>query len=301
MKFLAAVSQGSADSIFKKQNEPYLLDCILEQRNQYSKAKRIQAGQTWVVILFAVFSIISSAIGTEIFTATYGLLSVTLLIANKYLDGIIANIKQDAAAIQQFVDVVLYSAVLGNSELEWHYCPSRNDIAKTIGEYTDQERAIVKDWYSDYSKLTGVQQVFYCQNENVRWNKQLIVNYHTFQRILWGFVVVCAVVSFLVLNPTFIKMICVCTWLMPIVEYAVSIFGKIEKSIHRYESLEKDARIIENTLTSDENVVSALIDFQQKIYRNRRDCLLIPDWFYSLYKHRYQKKENRIARKISRG
>lgn len=299
MKSLEAASQNTANSIFVRQNEPYLLDCLLEQRKQYTMAKRMQAGQSCIVFLFAAFSVISSAIGSELLTAIYGLLSVILLIINKYYGRRIENVKREAATIQQFFDVVLFSAVVGNSELEWHYCPSRKDIAKVLGDYTDQERVSVKNWYSDYSKLSGSQQVFYCQSENVRWNKELIMDYQVLQMIFWTVVFLAVVISFFVFNPSFIKMICVCTWLVPIGEYAASSVVKIKKSCKRHEEIEKDVHFIENTLCNNEDIVSSLIVLQRKIFKSRCESVLIPDWFYLLQKRKYQKTEDRIARKIS--
>ena len=130
------------------------------------------------------FSAISSATGLELLTAIYGLVSVIVLVANKYYGKWIASVKREAATIQQFFDVVLFSAAVGNSELEWGNCPSRIDIAKHIGDYTDQERADVKNWYSDYSRLSGSQQVFYCQSENERWTKNIIIDYMVLQILI---------------------------------------------------------------------------------------------------------------------
>ena len=48
-----------------------------------------------------------------------------------------------------------------------------------------------------------------------------------------------------------------------------------------------------------DDIVSSLMNLQQKIYKSRCESVLIPDWFYSLQKRKYQKTEDRIARKIS--
>lgn len=299
MKSLAAASQNTADSIFVRQNEPYLLDCLLEQRKLYTRAKKMQAGQSAAVLVFAVFSAVSAAIGSELLTAIYGLLSVVLLIANKYYGRHIENVKRDAAIIQQFFDVVLFSSEIGNTELEWDYFPSRRDMARVIGDYTGHDRESVKNWYSDYSKLSGNQQVFYCQSENVRWSQKLINNYRSLQIKFWVGVCLAVLTVFVVFNPSIIKAICVCTWLIPIGEYAASSAAKIKKSCSRHEGIEKDMHLIENMLCKDENVVSSLIDLQRKIFQCRCESVLIPDWFYSRRKSIYQKTEDRIARNIS--
>ena len=128
-----------ADSIFKRQNESYLLDCLLEQRKRYTFAKRLQRAQSIIMVALSAFSAISSATGLELLTAIYGLVSVIVLVANKYYGKWIASVKRKAATIQQFFDVVLFSAAVGNSELEWGNCPSRIDIAKHIGDYTGRK------------------------------------------------------------------------------------------------------------------------------------------------------------------
>lgn len=251
-----------------------------------------------MVFLFAAFSVISSAIGSELLTAIYGLLSVILLVANKYYGRWIASVKREAATIQQFFDVVLFSTAVGNSELDWYNCPSRVDLKKVVGDYTNYERASVKNWYSDYSNLSGNQQVFYCQSENIRWNKNLMKDYQVLQMIFWTVIFLTVVISFFVFNLSFIKMVCVCTWLVPVVEYAVSSIYKIKECRNLHEKMEREARTIEDSLCRDD-IVSSLMNLQQKIYKSRCESVLIPDWFYSLQKRKYQKTEDRIARKIS--
>lgn len=200
-----------ADSIFARQNESYLLDCLLEQRKRYTFAKRLKRAQSIIMVALSAFSAISSATGLELLTAIYGLVSVIVLVANKYYGKWIASVKRKAATIQQFFDVVLFSAAVGNSELEWDNCPSRMDIAKHIGDYTGQERASVRNWYSDYSVLCGSQQVFYCQSENERWTKNIIKDYMVLQIMVWTVVFLPVIISFFVFNPSVIKAICVCT------------------------------------------------------------------------------------------
>ena len=300
MKSLEAASQNTADSIFVRQNEPYLLDCLLEQRKLYTRAKKMQAGQSAAVLVFAVFSAVSSAIGSELLTAIYGLLSVILLIINKYYSRWIKNVKCKAATVQQFFDVVLFSAAVGNSELKWGNCPSRIDIAKYIGDYTGQERASVRNWYSDYSMLSGSQQVFYCQSENERWTKNIIKAYMVLQIIVWTVVFLPVIISFFVFNPSVIKAICVCTWLIPIGEYAVSSIYKTNECRKIHEKIRSEAHIIEDSMCSgSDDIVSSLMNRQQSIYNSRCESVLIPDWFYELRKCKYQKSEDRIARNIS--
>ena len=260
----------------------------------------MQGGQSAVVFLFAVFSAISSATGLELLTAIYGLVSVIVLVANKYYGKWIASVKREAATIQQFFDVVLFSAAVGNSELEWGNCPSRIDIAKHIGDYTDQERADVKNWYSDYSRLSGSQQVFYCQSENERWTKNIIKDYMVLQIIVWAVVFLLVIISFFVFNPSVIKAICVCTWLIPIGEYAVSSICKTNECCNMHEKIGNEVHTIEESLCGDsDDLVSSLMNLQKNIYNSRCESVLIPDRFYLRRKSIYQKTEDRIARKIS--
>lgn len=202
--------------------------------------------------------------------------------------------------MQQFFDVVLFSAAVGNSELKWGNCPSRIDIAKYIGDYTGQERASVRNWYSDYSMLSGSQQVFYCQSENERWTKNIIKAYMVLQIIVWTVVFLPVIISFFVFNPSVIKAICVCTWLIPIGEYAVSSIYKTNECRKIHEKIRSEAHIIEDSMCSgSDDIVSSLMNMQQSIYNSRCESVLIPDWFYELRKCKYQKSEDRIARNIS--
>ncbi len=67
-----------------------------------------------------------------------------------------------------------------------------------------------------------------------------------------------------------------------------------------HEKIKREVHTIEESLYGDsDDLVSSLMNLQQSIYKSRYESLLIPDWFYSRRKPKYQKTEDRIARKIS--
>lgn len=301
VKSLEVVSQNTVDSIYKRQNNPVLLDCLVAQRNKYSSAKRIQAICSILVFAVAVLSAITSVVDVDWLTATSGLLSVLTIVSKKCFDKKISEIKREAATIQQFFDVALFSVSLGISEVEWYDFPGRNMVFQMIGETDGAGRYSVKNWYSDYSALPMSEQVFCCQKENIRWNKRLIQEYRCFIISFWSMIAVAMLIICFTINPSFVKTICVFIWLVPIADYAGGKLCEIKECYASHTKLDEFADGVEKNMGNDANaVIDSLKKLQNMIYESRCNSILIPDWFYDWRKPKHQKIEDNIAAQTNR-
>lgn len=289
-----------ADSIFCRQNDKFILQCQIAQRSEYTHAKEVARWKIIFVLGFTLLSIAASVANVDWLSALSSLLAVALLIFNKYADAHIACHKKHAASIQQYIDVTLYSETIGSDKSEWGLLPSKTDLADTVSKITDADTSEMKNWYSDYSSLSGESQVFLCQRENVRWDNILHKSFRRLQLILLGFVGLIMCITFFAANPNFVKLICVLSWFSTIGEYAFSNCKEIGKSILLLKKLEQFCNEVEAKLTivSYPVIIRELIKLQYKIQERRELGYLIPDWFYRWHRKRQQEKEDKIAETI---
>ena len=300
MKFLEATSRHTDNSIFACQNEEFLLKCQLAQRNEYSHAKRASRIKSTGTLTFTICSIVASIVDCDTLSAISSLFAVGLVVFNKYSDGHISAHKKHAASIQQYIDVTLFASAIGGTKSEWGELPNKTDLAETISEFSGEDTSDMKNWYSDYSSLPGEAQVFHCQRENVRWDYGLHKSYICLQLGILLAAVVAMIVTMFIVNPDFIKLICILSWLTPLAEYTYSACKDVFESISILRKINSFCDQIENKLSGD-NVVSVkqeLIDLQYKIRERREVGFLIPDWFYKMRKGKHQKQEDSIAETI---
>lgn len=297
---METTSRNTADSVFSRQNETFLLQCQIAQRSEYSRAKLVAQWKTYLTVSFAVLSVLASVLDIDWLTAVSSLMAVALLIFNKYSNEYIMTRKKHAASVQQYIDATLYTAVIDGSISEWGDVPSKSDLAATVSEYENIDTSAVENWYSDYSGLTGEEQVFRCQNENIRWDFDLHKKFKGLQMVLLSAVAAVMLAAFIVANPSFVKLLCVLSWFAPIAEYAYSIYKEVGESISLLQEVDKLSAEIEKKLatSSPRFLKRDLIKLQHQIWNRRENGYLIPDWFYERHRNKQQEKEDNIAKAI---
>lgn len=288
--------------IFHQQNAPFLLLCQVAQRREYSSAKQLAFCQLVITMIFVVLSITATALNIEWLTAFSCFWAVALVLFNKYADKMVLAKKRHAASIQQYIDVSLFAAAIGNNATEWGELPSKTDIAHTVSKFENDDVSEMQNWYSDYSSLSGTSQVLYCQKENIRWNCELHNKFRRLQIVFFCVIAVVLLTTLLFVNPDFIRLVCVLSWLAPIAEYTYSIWAEVQKSILTLQDIEAFSNRLESKLSSisSPSIIPDLIKLQNKIRRKRETSFLIPDWFYHHFKENQQRQEDDIAKNLSR-
>lgn len=298
MRFLEATSLNTTNSIYSCQNDDYIIMCQVAQRSEYSRAKLINRCKAGITLFVAVISVIASIVDIDAISAISGLLAVVLLIVNKRLEKDCNYHKKHAASVQQYIDVKLFSDALGVDKAIWGDIPSQNDLAESITKYKQADRNELMNWYSDYSALPVEQQVLRCQKENIRWNSELNKKYRRFNAIIFVIALLAMVISFFAVNPSFIKVICILTWLAPLGDYCYSIFCEFNQSKKLYNKADKNFKQIERKIDTDSSLIDDLITLQYQIKKNREEGYLVPDWFYKKFHGKQQKNEDQIANTI---
>ena len=86
------------NSIYAQQNEKFLLECQLAQRDEYSQAKRANRLKSIMTLAFAIFSVVVSILDCDTLSALSSLFAVGLVVFNKYSDGYISSHKKSVFA-----------------------------------------------------------------------------------------------------------------------------------------------------------------------------------------------------------
>ena len=284
-------------SIYERQNDTAMLRCLVAQRAEYNRAKVILKWKNRLTCVLAVLSIVATWLNLDLLTAVSFLATVGISIAFKHMDKYIDGIKKHAASIQQYIDATLYSEVLETNLEIWGVLPTNSDLAETAGFQDDAMLESVKNWYSDFSGLPAVQQVYNCQRENIRWDSRLRKSFSIFQIIIYFVVAGIAVMVAMWKNPELVQLICVLSWFMPIIDIACTNYQVLNNDIKRLEALHKEIEDSESVIKKGNltESIDKLIAIQEKIKENRENSYSIPEWFYQSCLSRFQKQEDAIA------
>ncbi len=155
------------------QNEAFLLQCLAAQRSKYTTAKKFNIWKMRIILISSIASFTTCFIKCYTVIAVLYLFTIIVLIAVKYLDGFIAKFQKEAAQIQQYFDTSLYSCVLEENKESWGHIMSEYEITDVVSKYRQNDLSEFKNWYSDYSSITPIEQIFYCQRENICWGNEL--------------------------------------------------------------------------------------------------------------------------------
>lgn len=293
-------SQHTADNVFCRQNDKFLLQCQVAQRSEYSKAKSLARWKAIITLAFAALSVVTSILDIDWLSAVSSFLAVALALFNKRSDEEIKAIKKHAASIQQYIDASIFAPVIDTNISDWGDMPTKSDLADAVSKYGDKDTSAFVNWYSDYSSMNGESQVFYSQRENVRWDLALHKEFKKFYAILLSVIALALLVAFLVVDPSFVKAFFVLSWFMPVAEYVFSVIKEVDESISLLRDSDNFSKELEKKLktSSSRTLRKELIKLQHKIWNRRANGYLIPDWFYEYHRKKHQKKEDNMARTI---
>lgn len=288
------------NSIYDTQNHENMLKCLVAQRRDYRLGKRADACKSFFTIVFAVLAIVTSLVDNETLSAISCLFAIILSIMSRHIDYYVAKQKKHAASIQQYFDVTLFSAAVGTATSDWGALPTKTDIVESISDIEDADIGPVKNWYNDYSKLSPTEQVFRCQQTNIRWDTKLRLEFKWL--IVVSFVAILLLFAYIaiVVNPTFVKCISVLAWILPIADFSFGYYDGLCKDIKRLEELKQQSSIVESALSRGEACAAKIIHLQALIMESRENAVLIPDWYYNKRQKAHQKKENRIANTVQK-
>lgn len=299
MRFLAETSQRK--SIFELQDEDErLLKCLAAQRRIYTAAKNMMTSKRVMLSLLVILTVTAYVFNKDWLSAMASLMAVSSMVASKYMDLFIINRKNEAASLQQFFDVTLFSRALGLSEAEWGLNSNQFSIYNLINS-VGEDLSDFRGWYQDYSAHPAAKQVFFCQNENIMWDTRLRNDYIFMLRIVCAVLGSAALIGVIAVNLTFNRLIYAVSWFIPAIDFAWSAWSSLNEDLKRLAEINEECAEVDRKLGSTHaDVKNNLIRLQGMIFEHRRLAYTIPDYFYWLKRNKYQFTAEHTAEDISR-
>lgn len=287
-------------SIYERQNMPGLVEVQKAAHYCYSHGKTIVVFLALVSIVIPIISNLLLIIFTN--TILANILSVVTFCCfaiAEILRGKLEKYKFYGAGLQQYFDEFVFG--LKNS-CKKYIVPQKLTLEERLmllKKYRSKESENFLNWYSDYSNMPYEKAVYYCQKENLRWDKRLREKY------LWVLIpslcviIVGIVVHAILKNKNTDELIAILLSAIPIISYLYNGVKKLLKDIKNQNQIAACVEKIEAIDNSSEEIWNGVEELQVEIFRYRKTNYLIPNWFYKLFKRRMQDEEDYIAKEIS--
>lgn len=281
------------NNIYELQNDEDMLKCLAAQRSMYDKAKSWGLSECICAIVYAVVSCISAYVSSDVLNAMCGVFGISFLIFGNRIERIIREYCRKAAGIQQYFDSRLFSAVSNTKQEDWNNVPLLSEIEESKCEVSDYKDSKLKNWYSDYSKCSYRRQILSCQQENIRWDKDLKLRIKNLMLVFFFIVAVIVIVGCVCNHVTILLFLCHISFVLPIGEYCYNFYQEKKSEIDRLCRLDSFAKEIEKQIETVD--VNRLIDLQCRIMEHRIDSVPISNKIYVFFRKKMQKKEDSIA------
>lgn len=287
-------------SIYEKQSDTLITQCLFAQRKKYSQAK-VVAGLYFFfcVVAVCVFSVLKSIVHDELITGLSIGLSFTTFFATFPINNCIVKIRTEAAEIQQYIDTTLYSSnQYSHLNNKWS-CPITKDrVIEIVSKYPQSGFTVNDKWYEDYSTCDYSKQILLCQKENLRWDNDLRKKYATAYKVIMYVIIASIFVAAVIINPSFLNFLSIALWCLPFIKYLWSFNKQMKEDDNRITKLKNEADNLLNNLgliLDGEDLIQKEIELQNGIFEHRKKAVLIPNFFYKMCRAKQQKNEESIA------
>ena len=287
-------------SIYEKQSDPLIIQCLFAQRKKYSQAKLISEMYFIICVLgVCTFLILKAIFPSDLITVLSTVLSVIAFAVSFLVKSITSKLKETAAGIQQYIDTTLYKSNQYSSLNSKWTCPfTKDQIIEMVSKYPTHGFTENDKWYEDYSTKSFCEQIYYSQYENLRWDYDLRKYYSRLYKAGLCTILGVLILYAIILNLTVIECISILAWIFPFIKFYVSFNNAIKKDLDRLTTLKnKSDNLMHNVgmvLDGDE-LICLEIELQNKLYEHRQKSVLIPDFIYKLFRNKQQKNEENIA------
>ena len=287
-------------SIYEKQSDTLIIQCLFAQRKKYTQAKLVAGAYFFFcVVAVCAFTVLKSITNNEVVTGLSIGLSFAAFFATSLINKLVLKIKTEAAEIQQYIDVTLYSS---NQYLQlndkWS-CPLTKDrIIELVSRYPKSGFTDNDKWYEDYSTCNYSKQILLCQKENLRWDSDLRKKYALAYKVIMYAIIASIFVVAVIINPSFLNFLSIALWCLPFIKYLWSFNNHIKEDDNRITKLKNTADNLLNNfglILDGDELIQKEIELQNGIFEHRKNALLIPNFFYKMCRTKQQKNEEAIA------
>ncbi len=287
-------------SIYEKQSDTLIIQCLFAQRHKYSQAKLVAYVYFILcVVAVCVITVLKSIIHSETISGLSLVLSLMTFLVAFPLNKLISKIRTEAAEIQQYIDTTLYSSnQYSHLNSKWS-CPITKDrVIEIVSKYPQSGFTYNDKWYEDYSTCDYSKQILLCQKENLRWDNDLRKKYATAYKVIMYVIIVSIFVAAAIINPSFLNFLSIALWCLPFIKYLWSFNKHMKEDDNRITKLKNTADNLLNNLgliLDGDELIQKEIELQNGIFEHRKKAVLIPNFFYKLCRSKQQKNEEKIA------
>lgn len=296
------IFQSLDKNIYIIQNQDLILKSLVSQRKLYNYAKCLNYVYFSVcVVLPLVYSILKTYFSGEAFLAAGSLITVILMLLSQIISEQCKIAKQKAAKIQQTIDFILFkNDTFKSVDDDWGKLYTKDELCVLNAKLKSNKKEIekVRNWYSDYSKLSHIKQVFYSQCECVRWDDSLRNSFGIFLAFLISILFISIIIFAVSLKMSVSEFLISIATLSPIIQYSITVFIQLKKDENRLKEIyDLQKYVSQNNLYKPDDILfyKRVIKIQNKIYEHRENAFLIPNSFYKILKKRQQRIEFEIS------
>ena len=287
-------------SIYEKQSNTLIIQCLFAQRKKYSQAKLISCAYfIFCVVAVCVFTVLKSITHNEFIMGLSTGLSFATFFATTSTNNLVSKIKTEAAEIQQYIDTTLYSSnQYFHLNDRWNRPLNKDRIIEIVSKYPTSGFTDNDKWYEDYSTHDYCKQILLCQKENLRWDSDLRKKYALAYKVIMYVIIASIFVAATIINPSFLNFLSVAPWCLPFIKYLWSFNNHMNEDDNRITKLKNEANNLLNNYGSvldGDKLIQKEIELQNGIFEHRKKALLIPNFFYKMCRPKQQKNEESIA------
>ena len=287
-------------SIYEKQSDPLIIQCLFAQRKKYSYAKLISETYFIICVLgVCTFLILKAIFPSDLITVLSTVLSVVASLVSFFVKSITSKLKETAAGIQQYIDTTLYKSNQYSSLNSKLTCPfTKEQIIEMVSKYPTHGFTNNDKWYEDYSTKGFCEQIYYSQSENLRWDSDLRKYYRCLYKAVLYSIIGVLVLYIIIVNLSVVECISILALGFPFITYYIPFDKDIEKDLERLTMLKnKSDNIMHNvgTVLDGDELICLEIELQNKLYEHRQKAVLIPNFIYKLFRNKQQETEENIA------
>ena len=245
-------------SIYEKQSDPLIIQCLFAQRKKYSQAKLISEIYFIICVLgVCTFLILKAIFPSDLITVLSTVLSVIAFAVSFLVKSIISKLKETAAGIQQYIDTTLYKSNQYSSLNSKWTCPfTKDQIIEMVSKYPAYGFTNNDKWYENYSTKSFCEQIYYSQYENLRWDSDLRKYYDRLYKAVVYTILGTLILYVIILNLTIIECISILAYIHLIVNRVWKNFLKKRKINTRIHSNQRCTKCCKSCKSCNFNFIT---------------------------------------------
>lgn len=294
-------------NIYELQNQVQVLQALVVQSKLYSKAKKINCFNfSLCVLLPVVFTFAKPFLESKALIFSGIIIVIASFFVSNRMSKSVLKTQTSAAKVQQTIDFYLFEDnTFRNRNDDWGELYSEDELIELISKTKIENEDIQskKNWYSDYSSLPHVQQSYYSQRECVRWDVDLRKKFVATVCISIAVLMVAVLAIAIAFKMTVFEIVVNIGMFFPIIKFLYPIREKANNDITRLKGIKYIQVTISNTLgilIGGEELYAKEIQIQKKLYEHRKSAIMIPDFFYRIFRSQQECIEEKIAQNTTK-